>query len=349
MGGAEIFTHEIAKRWAKDGIEVTLFTSEFPNCNLDEEIDGVRIVRSGGKYSVYRKAKEYYKNYFSKENYDIIIDEINTRPFLTPEFANNGEIIFALIHQLAGEYWFYETPFPINYIGYYFLEKNWLKKYSEVPTFTVSESTKKDLLKLGFKKVFVITEGLNFNPLVKIPEKESYPVIVYSGRLKRAKRPDHAIKAFKIIKEWVPKAELWIIGDGPLKNKLQKTSGKDVRFFGTLNNFERREKIKQSWVLINPSVREGWGLNVIEANALGVPVVAYNVRGLHDSVKDGETGLLVDSGDVDGLAKVLIRVFQDDGLRHRLGKNALKYAKGFSWDKTAEEFIRILEQVVGED
>ena len=348
MGGAEIFTHEIAKRWVKDGIKVTLFTSEFPNCNLDEAVDGVRIVRSGGKYSVYRKAKKYYKNYFSKENYDIIIDEINTRPFLTPEFVNKGEKIFALIHQLAREYWFYETPFPINYIGYYFLEKNWLKKYFEVPTLTVSESTEEDLLKLGFRKVFVVTEGLNFDPLVKIPEKEGYPVIVYSGRLKRAKRPDHAIKAFRIIKEWVPKAELWIIGDGPLKNKLQKTSGKGVRFFGTLNNFERREKIKRSWVLINPSVREGWGLNVIEANALGVPALAYDVNGLRDSVKNGKTGLLAEAGNIEDLACKTSEVLNKAALRKKLAEQALKYSNEFSWNRTAEDFMNVLDMVIDE-
>jgi glycosyltransferase involved in cell wall biosynthesis len=348
MGGAEIFTHEVAKRWVEDGVKVTLFTSEFPHCSLDEEVDGVRIVRSGGKFSVYRKAKEYYKKYFSKENYDVIIDEVNTRPFLTPEFVNRGEKIFALIHQLAKEYWFYETPFPISYIGNYFLEERWLKKYSEVPTITVSESTKEDLLKLGFRKVFVVTEGLNFDPLEKIPEKESYPVIVYSGRLKRAKRPDHAVKAFKTIKKMMPKAELWIIGDGPLKSKLQKISGKGVRFFSALNNFERREMIKRSWVLINPSVREGWGLNVVEAAALGIPCVAYEVAGLRDSVRDGVTGLLVESGDVKALGEALIRVLRDEGLRRRLSENALDYAMGFSWDKTAEEFMTILEKVKSE-
>ena len=49
------------------------------------------VLGGGGKYSVYWKAKEYYKKYFSRENYDVVIDEINTRPFLTPKFMNNGE------------------------------------------------------------------------------------------------------------------------------------------------------------------------------------------------------------------------------------------------------------------
>jgi len=112
MGGAEVFTRENVKRWAEAGHEVTLFVSEFPNCKHEEIIDNVRIVRAGGKYSVYSKAKKYYKEYFSKESYDVVVDEINTRPFLTPRFVNNGEKIIGLIHQLAREYWFYENFFP---------------------------------------------------------------------------------------------------------------------------------------------------------------------------------------------------------------------------------------------
>ena len=80
-------------------------------------------------------------------------------------------------------------PFPVNYVGYHFLENRWLKQYVEVPTVTVSESTHKDLLDLGFKHVFVVPEGLNFEPLSALPDQNSKPIVAFSGRLKRAKRP----------------------------------------------------------------------------------------------------------------------------------------------------------------
>jgi Glycosyltransferase len=210
MGGAEVFTREIIKRLSMAGHEITLFTSEFKGSKKEETIDNIRIVRDGGKFSVYQKAKDFYKNHH--ENYDIVIDEINTRPFFTPKFVNNKEKIFAIIHQLAREYWFYETPFPISYIGYYFLESMWLKNYINIPTITVSKSTEKDLANLGFKKIYIIPEGINLKPLETIPEKEKEPTIIYLGRLKRAKRPDHALKAFKIVKRKIPKAKLWIVG-----------------------------------------------------------------------------------------------------------------------------------------
>jgi len=346
MGGAEVFTHEVAKRWVRNGHEVTLFTSEFPNCRREEFIDGIHVVRSGRKYSVYLKAKEHYREVFSKEGYDVIIDEINTRPFLAPKFVNNGEKIFALIHQLAREYWFYETPFPISHIGYHFLEKRWLRNYVDIPTVTVSESTKKDLLDLGFKRVSVIPEGLNFEPLDDLPTKADNPIVVYAGRLKRAKRPDHAIKAFKMVREKIPNAELWVIGDGPFRLELEKMAGEGVRFYGFLGNSERRELIKRAWVLVNPSVREGWGLNVIEANALGTPCVAYDIAGLRDSIRNGETGLLVENGDIGGLAEAITRILEDESLRRVLSKNALEYSRNFDWNKTADEFMRIIKDAV---
>jgi glycosyltransferase involved in cell wall biosynthesis len=340
MGGAEVFTYENARRWVKAGHEVTLFTSEFPNCKREEVVDGIRIVRSGGKYSVYWKAKKYYQKYFSKEGYDVVIDEINTRPFFTPQFVSSGEKIVALIHQLAKEYWFYETPFPISFFGYYFLEKRWLRNYVDIPTVTVSESTRQDLIDLGFRKVFVVSEGLNFSPLDEVPEKEDYPVVAYVGRLKKAKRPDHAIRAFRNVREKIPKAELWIVGDGVFRKDLERMAFDGVRFFGGLSGEERRELVKKAWVLVNPSVREGFGLNVVEANALGTPCVAYDVAGLRDSVRNNETGLLAYAGNVDALADKVAMVLRDGALRESLSKNALNHSRQFSWDESAEEFLK---------
>jgi len=348
MGGAEVFTMEVTTRWVKAGHQVTLFTAAYPNAKSEEVVDGVRIIRSGGRFSVYLQAKKVYLERFRFENFDVIIDEINTRPFFAQKFADNGEKVFALIHQLAREYWFYETPFPISYLGYHILENRWLKAFVEVPTVTVSQSTKRDLLNLGFKRVFTVPEGLNFKSLNQVPDKMKKPVIVYAGRLKRSKRPDHAIKAFRIIKQKIPEAKLWILGDGSFRKDLKKMAGDGVEFFGGLNNVERRNLIKKSWLLVNPSIREGWGLNVTEASALGTPSVAYDVPGLRDSIKDKVTGLLVEEGNIKSLAEVIKQLLQNHDLRSILNSNALKYAQEFSWDKTAKQFLDIIGDLVNE-
>jgi len=347
MGGAEVFTREVAKRWVEDEHEVTLFTSEYPGCKKEEVADGVKIVREGGRFSVYRQAKKFYAKRFSSEGFDVVIDEVNTVPFFAPKFVKNGETVVALIHQLAREYWFYEMPFPISHLGYYFLEDKWLHQYIGVPTVTVSKSTQVDLADLGFRNVFIVPEGLDFEPLKAVPVKESKPVVVFSGRLKRAKRPDHAIKAFEIVKEKIPEAELWILGDGPFRCELERMAGNGVRFFGFSNNVERRKLIKRSWVLVNPSVREGWGLNIVEANALGTLCVAYDVPGLRDSVKNEETGLLAKAGNFEDLADKIILVLTIESLRKKLSWNAIEYSKRFSWDESAEAFMNVIRGVVG--
>ncbi|MDI6691017.1 MAG: glycosyltransferase [Candidatus Bathyarchaeota archaeon] len=189
-----------------------------------------------------------------------------------------------------------------------------MKNYVKILTVTVSESIKKDLVDFGFERVFVVGEGLNFEPLKDLEGKVGYPVIVYVGRLKRAKRLDHAVEAFKIVKGAFPYAELWIIGDGYFGDRLVGMACEGVRFFKSCSN-EERDLIRKAWVLVNPSVREGFGLNVVEANALGVPCVAYDVAGLSDSIEHGETGFLVESGDAKALAEGIVKLLRDEELR----------------------------------
>lgn len=342
-GGAEVFTHEITKRWVEKGNEVTLCTSSFRGCIKDEVLDGVSIVRDGGKYSVYWKAKEHYKKYL-KGNFDIVIDEINTRPFLTPKFVNKGEKLVALIYQLARKFWFYETKFPINYVGYYFLENRWLKNYRDIPTITISKSTKKDLIALGFKQVSIVPVGIDFKPLDALPEKQIEPTLIFVGRLKRAKMPDHAIKAFKIIKEKLPNANLWVVGDGYYRKELERISCTGVEFFGNVAMKRKLELMSRAHAILVPAVREGWGLVVTEANAMGTPAIGYNVHGLRDSIKNGETGLLCDPNP-EAMAGRAVELLQSDSLHELLSGNAIKWAGEFNWDRSAQAFLKEIGKV----
>jgi len=337
-GGAENYTYEIARRLVTKGHSVTLFVSEFDGCRKEECVDGISIIRDGGKYSVYPKAKSFYKQ--KGKEFDVVVDEINTRPFLTPKFVGDSKIV-ALIHQLAREFWFYETPLPVALVGYFFFEKRWLRNYIHVPTITVSESTRKDLDTIGFEKVFLVPNGLNVKPVSEVPEKTEKPTIIYVGRMKKAKRPQDVIKAFRIVKQQVPDAQLWMVGDGYLRKRLEGRA-KDVKFFGYVDNKTRDDLIKRSWVLAVPGVREGWGQVVTDSNALGTPGVGYNIPGLRDSIKDEYSGLLVDNNP-NSLASGLIRTLRDNALRETLSKKALQRALQFSWERSANEFAEVIE------
>ncbi|MGI0014251.1 MAG: glycosyltransferase family 4 protein, partial [Nitrososphaera sp.] len=386
----------------KEGIEsISLFTSSFLGAESEEVIDGVRVVRAGDKYSVYRQARKFYDR--NQNSFDVVVDEINTKPFDTPSYVRDKPII-ALVHQLAREFWFYETKFPINVIGYLFLENYWLRKYRELPTVTVSASTRDDLLKIGFNRVLIVPEGLGFKPLETIPEKEIVPTVLFVGRLKKAKKPDDAVRAFKIIKDEVPRAKFWIVGDGYMMNELKEMTyrlfgtphqlernagmeklrvsqekarvsnqhhnnksvlpptfnshgdaklgsletGEVVRFFGKVSSDEKLELMARAHVLLVPGVREGWGLVVTEANAMGTTVVAYDVPGLRDAVIDGVTGILVPNGDVVSMAIEAIELFKNEGKMQAFFTRALKAAKSFDWNNTSDHFAHILSQSVAE-
>lgn len=343
-GGAEVLTHEVARRLVKQGYEVTLFSASFPGCIPEESIDGIKYVRSGSKYSVYKKGRNFYETNHSLFN--IIIDEINTRPFLTPKFVNNKPII-ALIHQLAREFWFYETPFPLNYIGYHYLEKKWLSNYKDIHTVTVSQSTKRDLEQLGFSRIHVIPEGLKTSPMPEVMQKELQPTIIFTGRLKKAKLPHHAVKAFSLIKRAIPEAKMWVVGDGYMMNQLKEIDVPDVTFFGRISNDIKEKLTSAAHLALVPGLREGWGLVVTESNAMGTPVIAYDVPGLRDSVINGKTGILTRSNTPEALAEEAIRLLNDKNLLDRLSRDALEDSKKYSWDKTADEFGRIIRSVVG--
>jgi glycosyltransferase involved in cell wall biosynthesis len=340
-GGAEILTHEIAKRLIQKGnYDITLFTACFPGALPYENIDGINIMREGGKYTVYGRAQKFYRRV--KDAYDIIIDEINVRPFLTPTYVI-GKPVFALIHQIAPEQFLLELPFPLNYFGYYYLEKKWLSHYKYIPTITVSNSTRIELEKIGFKSITVIPQGLSVTPLSATPEKETSPTLVFIGRLKRHKNPDHAILAFSLVKKQLPDAKLWIIGEGYMRRKLEEQYDmRDITFYGYVDSQLKYELLSRAHVFVFPATREGWPLAILESNAMGTPVVGYNVPGLRDSVLNGETGVLVSENTPAELASSIISLLKDPSHLGSLSSNALRFSKQFSWDKSCEVFEKLI-------
>jgi glycosyltransferase involved in cell wall biosynthesis len=267
----------------------------------------------------------------------VVVDEINTRPFLTPRWVR-GTPVVALIHQLAREIWSYETPFPISSLGRYVLEPWWLRAYRGVPALTVSASSAESLIRYhGWRDVTVIPEGSTPHPVPPV-EKESDPTVVFLGRLVAMKRPADAIEAFSILRQEAPAAQLWVIGEGPLLAKLRQEQAGGVTFLGRLGRAELIERLGRAHVLVATSVREGWGLNVSEAAACGTPSIGYRVPGLVDSV-EASGGALVEPTPA-ALGAALSEVFT--------GRLQLQPRPStVSWNEVADAVERRLAQVVG--
>lgn len=332
-GGAEVYTHQILHRLVNSGHEATVFTSAFKGCQAEEIIDGVKYVRNGGRLSVYSKAKRFYHRF--GDAYDLVIDEINTVPFMTPKFVEHSKIV-ALIHQLAREFWFYETPYPVAWIGYRFLEHRWLRLYRSIPTITVSSSTKIELEELGFRRVSVVHNGLNTIPRKSVPEKSLEPTIVFVGRMKKAKKPGDVVEAFNVLKQKHPTLHLTMVGDGYCRESLMNEN-RDVEFVGYVPRDTRDELVKRAWVIAVPGVREGWGQVVTDANALGTPAVGYDIPGLRDSIIDGHSGILVKPNPT-SLAAGLDSILSDNQMRRDMTSKALEWSRSFDWDRSAREF-----------
>jgi len=153
-GGAEVYTHEIARRLAKLGYEIILVTSKPRNLPREENIDGYKVIRAGNKYTVYLKARNIYHEIKERGwKPDIVIDEVNTIPFLTPKYVK--EPITMLIHQLCKDCWRYAIHPFIQPIGWW-LERKLHKVYINnvgngnlKSIITVSPSTRADLISLG--------------------------------------------------------------------------------------------------------------------------------------------------------------------------------------------------------
>ena len=345
-GGAEIVTLEHAKRWVKKGNSVTWFTSKFPGSKRHELIEGVNIVRHGNFLTVYFFAPFFYL--FSKTKFDVVIDEIHGLPFFTPIYVRKPKIAF--IHEVAREIWDYMFPFPINKIGK-FIEPIYFKLYKNVKFWTDANSTIEDLVIYGIKRenCLAINCPINNKIIVKLPNKEKVPTFVFVSRVVQMKGIEEVIKAFFYILKDIKDANLWIIGDGDKKyvNKLKKTMvsysiAPKVKFFGRVPNSKKLQLMRRAHILLHASVKEGWGLVVIEAASQATPSVVYDVAGLRDSVKNQKTGILLKENTPFEMAREAVKLYKNKLIYKTFQHNCLQWAKSLNWeDATRESFMLI--------
>lgn len=346
-GGAEVYTQQIAKRWAAQGHWVTIFCGNDRNSPNSEMIDGVEIIRRGGFYLVYVWAFLYYIFRF-RNKYDIIIDCQNGIPFFTPFYAK--EPVYCLMHHVHQEVFRRSLSKPLSALAR-FLEKNLMPvAYRKIPFITVSESSRQGIEELGLGKagIWVVNPGVDLNSFIP-GKKSSVPLILYLGRLKAYKSIDVLIHAFSVLVNVEPGAVLVIAGSGEETKNLKKIAsdlrlGSDkVRFMGEVSEKEKIRLLQEAWVLVNPSLMEGWGIVAIEASACRTPIVASDVPGLRDSVKKFETGYLVPYGDSEALAEHILKIIRNRTLRERMGFAARLWAENFDWQKSSNIFLELIE------
>jgi glycosyltransferase involved in cell wall biosynthesis len=168
--------------------------------------------------------------------------------------------------------------------------------------------------------------------------------------LKKYKSVHHLFQAFALVKDEFPQAELRIMGKGDAEQELRQLAEvlgitTNVRFYGFIAEADKARLLGEAHCVVNPSMKEGWGIINIEANACGTPVIAANVPGLRDAVQHDVSGLLYEYGDIPTLADTLRRVLSDDALQTRLSHGAIGFARQFNWDDSATKIIKRVEEL----
>jgi glycosyltransferase involved in cell wall biosynthesis len=351
-GGAEVHLEELLRRLVGFGHEVTLFCSGFDGCLPEETVEGVKIIRRGNRYIFNLIAPWHLKKIVKNERFDILVEDINKIPFYTPLYLELKTLV--VIPHLFATTVFQEINFVLgSYI--YFAEKPMMFFYRGKKFNVISESTADDIAARGVPRedISVIHCGIDrqrysYDSSVA---KYEHPTVLYLGRIKKYKSIQHLIRAFKTVRETLPDACLMIVGAGDYLPHLQKLAASlgfkdEIEFPGFVSVEDKVTRMRRAHVAVLPSLKEGWGLTNIEANAVGTAVVAANVPGLKDSVRDGKTGFLYEYGNIPQLAEKLLLILRDDSLRLRLESQALEWAETFNWDRAAAKFEKVLLEVL---
>lgn len=347
-GGAETHVHEIFRRLAAQGFQITQAVSSFPGCVPRQELDGIRLWRLGGLAAYYPRVAWTCLRETRQGEFDLVVECLNKVPFYSPLYS--AVPVLAIVHHLFGEVAFRQVAWPIA-ATVWNAEKLIPRLYRKNAFIAISESSRLDLIARGIPAdhIRVSHPGID-HPAIDADTARPRPHrIMYLGRVEPYKHVDVMLRAAAALTPRFPDVEILVVGRGSALGQLEvlaRELGIDgrTRFTGFVSRAERDALLAETRVCVCPSEKEGWGLTVIESAASGTPVVARDAPGLRDSVRPGETGLLVPGGDVEGFARHIARLLEDDELAVRMSKAALAWSKEFDWDVAAAEMAEAVEQ-----
>jgi glycosyltransferase involved in cell wall biosynthesis len=350
-GGSELFVERVAAALAAGGRAVTLVCAGHPGAPSEEVAGGVRVLRRGSQRTVYLRA---FLLHLSGRlgAHEAVIDVHNGMPFLSALWCRRPVVV--LVHHVHREQWGVVLPPPLARLGWWLESRVAPRVYRDSRYVAVSRSTRDELVGLGVREdaITVIHNGAEPPPAAPAAARAPVPTVCVLGRLVPHKRVEYAMEAVARIRERLPLARLEVIGRGWWESRLRETAerlglGDAVGFHGFVGEVTKRELLASAWVLAMPSIKEGWGLAVMEAAAQGTPAVGLrSAGGLAESIVNGETGLLAD--DADGFTAQLERVLTDGALRGSLGEAARRRCAGFTWERAAADFAAVLDSAVAE-
>lgn len=360
-GGSELYVHQVAQRMRDDGRQVTWLTAAYPDAAGDEVVDGIRFVRRGGHLTVYlwvawlllgqRAAAAIGRIVGLGPRHrlgavDAVLEVQNGMPFGASWLT--GAPVTVLVHHVHREQWSVVGP-VLAKVGWFLESKVAVRVNRGRRYVAVSDVTRRELVELGVRGADIV---LAYNGLPPVPdydagERYDAPTLVVLSRLVPHKRIEHAIRALPALAEEFPDVRLQVLGDGWWSDELHSITADlgltdRVIFFGYVDERTKFTELARSWVHVLPSVKEGWGLSIVEAGRAGTPSVAYaNAGGVAEAILDGVTGLL--AGDEADLTRKIGDLLRDPFLREDLGNKAFIRSGEFTWEAAAAAIMTTID------
>jgi glycosyltransferase involved in cell wall biosynthesis len=345
-GGSERYVERMAQGLAARGYRVTVQCAAHAKAPADETVDGVRYRRRGTRFTVYLWALFAV----ASARADVVVDVQAGMPFFSRLVARCPVVV--LVHHVHREQWPAVLGPVLGRIGWWIESRVAPRLYRGCRYVTVSDETRRELAGLGIvtARTTVVRNGLDAPPPVHA-EPDLDPTLVVVGRLVPHKRVEHAVDVLaRLARHW-PKLRLEVVGDGWwLENLRRHIERRDVADRVTLHGFvseqDKHEVLARAWVHLCPSVKEGWGIVIMEAAAHGVPSVAYRrAGGVSESIVDEKTGLLAD--DFEDFAGHVDRLLTDATARAAMAATGAERARTFAWEHSVDEFEAVLVRAAG--
>ncbi|MCI4355631.1 MAG: glycosyltransferase family 4 protein [Thermoplasmata archaeon] len=343
-GGAERTLYEVGRRFVLAGHAVDVVSGGWPGAPARSQIAGMSVRRFPTALLPHAVLPLVLR---SRPRPEFVIDDLaHVLPWGTPRLSHlDGAVFFRHLHArtLPGQVGNASAALLTR------IERSYARIYAERPFVTETPGSARDLESLGIvrSRCRVILPGVDahrFQP----GARGLRPRMVYFGGMRPYKRPEHALRAFGLVRRTRPDAELSVVGDGPELPRLQRSARElglqsNVTFHGRVPPEQLPSILQSSWVNIHCAVAEGWAYSILEAAACGVPTVAYRVPHLEDSVVEGQTARLTPDGDPAGLAAALDDVLGDI---ETWARRARAYAETLPWSNTADQWTTSLNQFV---
>ena len=341
-GGSEVHADEFMRRWAAAGLDIVHRTSAAAGRPALARRNGYGVIRRGSRYSVFPRAAVAEAS-GSMGRSDALVEIWNGVPWFAPIWYRRPRI--TIVHHVHGPMWSQVMPPPLAAMGRALETRVAPPFYRGGATVTPSESTRDELLELGFRpdRVRAVPNGVEeyFTPG---GGRSPSPLVLAVGRFAPVKRIQLALEAVAEARLTVPELRLRLVGDGPLAGELRSwvaanNAAEWIEFAGYVDRRDLPDEYRRAWVVLSASLAEGWGLSLTEAAACGTPSVATDIRGHRSSVIDGQTGLLAAP---ERLGQTLRRVLVDHDLRERLGTAAHERARTLTWERSATGVLEVL-------